>query len=240
MLITDLIIGLLLFICLRVAVRLIKIVPSDKPYAKTLLYLFPVLEFVLWTLFLFWVLFHLFKGQFYYPALITSLILVLVAFISWFVIKDFIAGLIFKAENTFRVNNVIKIAHAEGTIKRLGYLSLDLINENGELEKVRYSSLSGQKIVKPNPSEALKKFTFIIDYNSPLSESKTSQIIRAHVLNAPWSSTSKNPVIQTLQKNQNSYQFEVTVYTLNAVHADAIEEYLTAQLSFINSRMDEP
>lgn len=230
MLLTDLLIGILLLVVLRISARLVKIIPSDQPYAKMLAYLFPVIEFVIWALFLFWVLFHLFEGEFYYPTLIISLILVLVGLISWFVVKDFMAGLIFKTENVFRVNNTIRIADNQGIIRRLGYLSLDLENENGELEKIRYSKLSGQRVVKPNPTEALKKYTFSLAYPNNIPVSKAMYAITHHILNAPWSAVSKMPVIQNAGSNEKAYHFEIAVYALNPSHADAIEMYVKKQL----------
>lgn len=230
MLLTDLLIGILLLFVLRVSARLVKLIPSDRPYAKVLVYLFPVIEFTLWALFLFWVLFHLFEGEFYYTTLIISLILVLVGLLSWFVIKDFMVGLIFKTENVFRVNNTIRVADTQGIIRRLGYLSLDLENENGELEKIRYSKLSGQRVVKPNPTEALKKYTFFLEYPNHVPISKAMHAITHHILNAPWSAVSKAPVIQNAGSNEKTYRFEVAVYALIPSHADAIEMYVKKQL----------
>lgn len=230
MLLTDLVLGILLLAVLRISARLVKLLPADQPYVKVLIYLFPVIEFIIWALFLFWVLFHLFEGEFYYPTLIISLILVLVGLLSWFVAKDFVAGLIFKTENVFKVNNTIRIADTKGIIRRLGYLSLDLENENGELEKIHYSKLTGQRVVKPNPTEVLKKYSFFLSYPNNVPISQAMQTISNHILNAPWSAVSKAPVIQNAGNNENTYQFEVAVYALTLPHADAIETYVKKQL----------
>lgn len=70
---------------------------------------------------------QLFIGMAAYPILTGSLIILLVGLFGWYFLRDFVSGIILKAENAFETGQQIQTAQVSGTIKKLGYRSLEVV-----------------------------------------------------------------------------------------------------------------
>lgn len=231
MILKFLIIGVCLFFSFRFSNRIIKRIPVRKKLRETIIYIFPIAELVLWIFFLIWAVHALFEGKFFYPALIISLIILLLILIGWFVIKDFIAGMIIKTGAEMKVNDIIKIADLSGKVLNLGYLSFVIENEEGERITIPYSKISGQKIIKPNPSNILKKFKISLTLPKTDSLPVIKEKIRRIVLNAPWTSITKPPVFNMIADNGHNLKFEIAFYALSETHAAYVDEYVKKAFS---------
>src|SRR3989339_1591120 len=138
-----------LFVILRLVSSYFQILTGKRKIRKMFRKVFPVVQMFLWVAYAFWAFDQLFIGMVAYPILTGSLIILIVVVFGWYFLRDFFSGIILKAENAFEAGQQIQTAEVSGTIKKLGYRSMEIANSEGELVKIPYSLLASQKIVKP-------------------------------------------------------------------------------------------
>ncbi len=191
----------------------------------------PVIEFISWLVYLFWVNEYLFKSKSYYQYLVISLVIIILIFLSWFVAKDFIAGIVFKVQNDLQTNSNIKIGDIEGRIKSHHLTHLKIVTTSGQVIKFPYSRFNQEIVSEISDSTTVDEFKFQLQTRKTESKQKSEENIRFLVINSPWSNINKSPVIKFLSENETSFTFEVLVHALNNRHMRQIEKSITEQLS---------
>ncbi len=107
-------IGILVYVFLKVINTLYTYI--NKKYSKWTrkVNLIPAIELIVWLIFIFWAVDYLFKNKLYYQYLVISIVIIVVIFLAWFVIKDFIAGIVFKVQNDLQINSNIQLGKIIG------------------------------------------------------------------------------------------------------------------------------
>jgi small-conductance mechanosensitive channel len=216
--------GFVLFASIWLIRNFLRFLIPDNLYRKNIQYILPLAEFVVWTLYVFWALHQLLSNRFYYQELVVILIVVLTLLFSWFILKDFLAGIIFKMEHNFRLHDRVRINNTYGNLKKLGYLTIQLENESGEFEIYSYSKISGQKIVRINAAGVYQKFELRIRISH--NEPNLAQKIRNLVLNCSWSSPHHEPLVKIVEIADQGLEAQLAVFALNAEHAERIRQHL--------------
>ena len=189
-------IGGFLFLIFRIVPRIFHKLNLRKSRSDTFTKYFPILEFIIWTGFLFWAVREIFEDKFYFTTIVTGIVIIILIIIAFFVFKDFAAGLVLKTEYGLKKDEIIEIENSSGKIIKLGYLSLELETSKQEKVKIPYGKISGKKITIPNPSESLKRFLFNIRVAKKKDLLQTKQELKKKLLNAPWTAVTKLPEIQ--------------------------------------------
>lgn len=225
------IIGVLIYVFLKVINTLF--IYINKKYTKWTrrFNLLPAIEFFIWLIYIFWAIDFLFKNKFYYQYLVISLVFILVVFLAWFVVKDFIAGIVFKAQNDLQKNNSIQLGKTSGKIKSQHATHLKVETSSGQIVKIPYSKLNQEIISEASESTTVEEFKFKINVAKNKSKQDIEEKIRFLVINSPWSNLNVSPVIKFLSDNESTFTFEVLINTLNHKHMRLIEESITDQLS---------
>lgn len=191
----------------------------------------PALEFITWLIFIFWAIDYLFKNKMYYQYLVISIVIIVVGFLAWFVVKDFIAGIVFKVQNDLQENNNIQFGKITGIIKSQHLTHMKVETGTGQIIKIPYSRLNQEVISEISDSTSFEEFKFKVNTNKTLSKQDTEENIRFLVINSPWSNFNKSPVIKLISDNENNYTFDILVNALNHKHMRLIEKSITEQLS---------
>lgn len=226
MILTALLLAAGLFGVLRISKYLLRRFSAQSRTGRVLTYFFPMVEFSAWAAFVCWLLYRLFSEASFYPELLLALVIFGMLLLGWYLIRDFFAGLVFKAENLFSKNDSIRLPDTSGKIHRLGYLAVEIENDSGELERIRYSQLFSSKMVKPNPSSRIEKFTFTFRCPASSTPEDLMQQITFHLMNAPYSSLNHTPVISLDGQEEEQYTFQATVFVLNRSHGTAVKRFL--------------
>ena len=66
----------------------------------------------------------------------------MVVFLAWFVVKDFIAGIVFKVQNDLQANNNIQFGKITGIIKSQHLTHMKVETTTGQVIKIPYSRLN--------------------------------------------------------------------------------------------------
>lgn len=204
-----------------------------------------VVEFALWMIWLFQALNSVIGRSQVYPFVTVGLAFLLLILLSWFVLRDIIAGIIFRLQHVPRINQSIRIipvsdnrsgeetlngySHTTGRIVHLGITSLVLENGVGEQIKMPYSTVVNQSIAQYEASEFIKSYEFSLQLPKSATKDHLIKELRRQILLLPWSSTKQSPVIQWREENEQHYNFDILVYSLSTDYALQIENYLIQQ-----------
>jgi small-conductance mechanosensitive channel len=185
----------------------------------------PLVEFFCWMLFLVWGAGCVFQTG--TAGFITLLILTLaiVTWIAHITLKDWIAGVMFKAEAQFDLGDTLAIGENNGRLKRLGYRTLILETPTGAFIEIPYSHLAKQSHIEKIPTYNTHCI-FEMEANEPSVPEEFLQLVRSVVLSAPWCSLTRHPQIRLMGRQDNRLWVEVNAYVLHERYAHHLETYV--------------
>jgi small-conductance mechanosensitive channel len=223
---TFIIVGVSLFILLRIIKYVIPLLVSRGNQRKFLQKYITLSELIIWVLFFAWsIQYFLTKNQLY-AVLLFFVTLILILLISWFALRDFVAGVIFNTNKNVKKSDTVTIKGYTGKIVRQSNRSIELETETGEQVIIPYSLAVSGIIVKKHPSETIKSHTFqLITPKAPSLKELISEIKTA-ILQLPWVSLKREPQIKPIDQQTGTYTFEVTIYSLQQEYFYKIEDYL--------------
>ncbi|MBS4012701.1 MAG: mechanosensitive ion channel family protein [Bacteroidetes bacterium] len=225
-LLTIIFLGIVLFISMRVIIYFTGFAIRGTRISNTIIRVIPVVEFSLWTVFLFWAAYVLFDEYSFMPSLLTVMGLILCLAIGWYIVRDLISGMILKSENAFDTGQYLKTNFAEGMIKRIGYLSLMLETTNGETIKIPYSKLANQVLIRPQ-KESINKYSSIsLEISDKYNHSEIKEKITRAINSTPWVIYSRNPEIIISSKNNNHLLIEIRFVTFSDEHTNNLKKHL--------------
>ena len=205
-------VAIALYLILRFVSTYFSVLTEKRKIRKIFLKVFPVVQMLLWFAFVFWAIEQLFIGRVTYPVLTGSLIFLMVSLFGWYFLRDFISGIILKAENAFETGQQIRTAEVSGTIKKLDYRSMGIVTSEGELVKIPYSLLTGQKIVKPvdtgNWVEQLIRLRISSDY----PPEKIQNMLKICILEMPWIISDDSLKLIITRDEAGNYVAEIHVH----------------------------
>ncbi len=186
--------------------------------------LLPVIELTAWIGYVFWGVHILFGGHLYYDIVITVMIVLLVFAVAWFVFRDFLAGVLLKAEKSLTPGQTIRTPLGGGRIKRLGSRAVELINEQGETVRIPYSRLSNELLILPPGDEESRPHHLRILLPATLSPDAAQEVITRKLLAMPWI-IGPGPEVTT-ERTTEGYVAHITFHTHLDTQAAAVERRL--------------
>ena len=220
-----LLVGILLFICLRIVQKALNVYMSKKSVNPIINRFFPIVEFSVWILFLTWGAKQIFQTGITGSIVLLVMMLGIFIWAGSFVVRDWIAGVIFKAEDRYRVNDIVSFQNTRGRLTKMGYRSLTIETSDGSNVEIPYSALVRESAIEKIPSEsACCAFKLIVPVQEPLPE--VQQKLQTVALCAPWSSIIRKPHIQVIERQESHYIVEVAAYMVDQIYAAEIEAYV--------------
>jgi small-conductance mechanosensitive channel len=220
-----LIIGILLFLALRLVQKGLTVYTLKKQINPYIRRLFPIIEFSVWMGFLIWGARHVFQTGI---AGSIALLVLIVGILTWagsFVVKDWIAGVVFKAEDRYRVDDIVCFHNTRGRLKHLGYRSLTIETDDGSTVEIPYSALVRESAIEKIPREsACAMFKLPVPSQMPFPDAR--QRLRAVAMSAPWSSLNRSPNIRLVEREETHYTVEVAAYLIDQRYAPHVEAYV--------------
>jgi moderate conductance mechanosensitive channel len=221
-----LIVGIGIFAFLKV----IKIILGRRIHKYSLwshLYkLYPVIGSIIWIVFVFWLAGYLFKDRLFYPYAMVVMVLVIVGFITWFLLRDVFAGVLFKVENDLNPGDHIKIGSISGKIKSLHLTNLEIISDDGHTIKIPNARLNKELISDMSSPEGMEEFNIHLTIDKRFTKPEIEEKIKYDVALSPWSHFKTPPDIKYCKEDEHTFTYDVLVYTLNHKHFRIIEKTL--------------
>lgn len=189
-------------------------------------YLLMGAEFLVWTGWLFWVIRLLVRSDAVYVYFTMGIAFLLFGAVAWFLLRDVVAGIIFRLQHDLRANQSVQVADRAGRLLRLGATTLVLESTTGEQLKIPYTQLINQTVVRNEASDVVQSFDFLLQVPKTLSKDRWLRTLPEQVLLLPWASAQRRPVVQWQSEGPETHTFELRVHSLNAQHAQLIENHL--------------
>lgn len=218
--------GLGLLVFFRLSNKFSQSLKKRLKFHKIILSVLPSAELLAWIIYVFWVIKAAFGEWEGYSILVVVFIAIIIIVFSWYFIRDLIAGVILKAENSFVLNQYIKTPDIKGTIKKVGYRTIELESESGQFSKVPYSRLSGQIFSIKAPAETMMGHELIIGVSSSYKFEEIKEQITRELLLLPWISVKSRPVIQITNESNETITLKISYQTSNESHASAVNQYI--------------
>ena len=218
--------ALVLFAFLRSLSFIFAKLPGNKLSRTVFLRIFPIYEMILWISYILWASNQLFNELDFYPLLTGSIIVVFVALFGWYMLRDFVSGFILKAENAFEPGQTIKTPIVSGTIKKLGYRSMEIVSYEGETVKVPFNLLSNKHLIKPAENGRWVGQVISLIISSKFQPDKTQDILRKRIIEMPWIITTSKIDIKLKRESAENYLAEINVHTINPEMVLKTEENL--------------
>lgn len=135
--------GLLLVLLLRAVRPLATAVERHSTWRRTLARLWPLGEAVLVAGWAVVALALMFPERVYHTMALLALLLVAGAWLSWFVARDWFAGLLLRLRGELRVGALLSLDDVRGTIRTIGSTALVVESDGGQRVTVPYGRLLG-------------------------------------------------------------------------------------------------
>ncbi|MCJ7714346.1 mechanosensitive ion channel family protein [Candidatus Bathyarchaeota archaeon] len=155
------------------------------------------------------------KYNIIFSAVLFLFFLLLLYWYSKFVIRDYIAGLIFKAENRFSLDEIIEVEGQIGRIKKFHYRNIEIENDNGKMILLPNSMLLGMISSPQNISETVLNFSFEINISSEQPFDKLAGQLKGFILLLPWAVLKNEPKIQLIKEIENFYIVKITLFSFD-------------------------
>jgi len=226
MYIKILILAVGVFLLFRLLAMLQKYLPFSKKIKQYFEYFIPVVEIAAWLGFAIWCIRFIYEAQNYTALIIFGTAFSLLLIPSWFLIRDFLFGVILKMQQKIVTGNAVEIEEIKGVIISSGYFAFDIKTKSGTIDSIPYNKLRSKIISKPTGNIHLEKHAIQLTLNSKLDKTKVKQNLKKTILNAPWVTISQEPIIKDISYENEIYTIDLIVFTLNQNHADRIKDYV--------------
>ncbi|NCB43578.1 MAG: mechanosensitive ion channel [Clostridia bacterium] len=218
--------GIAVFIVLKIAGYLLKKITHRYALRKGAQKAFPLIEIVFWIAFVFWATGMLFTDNVLYSSVIIILVVIIAGLFSWFILRDVIAGAIFRAQNDLNKGDFVKIGDLSGQIKSVGITHIEITSDNGQNIKIPNTHLSRDLISGMTTPEGMDEYKFNLVFDNRFAKSEIEEKIRFEIANSPWCNFKNPPVIKLQKEDTTGTSWDVLIYTLNHSHFRTVERNL--------------
>lgn len=221
--------GFALFFLFRLLFRVSNALLRQAAFRKLGSSLLPLLELALWLVYAFWGAHIFFGTHLYYDLVVGVMVILLLVAVSWYVFRDFLAGVLLKAEKSLEPGQMIRTPSAAGRIKSLGSRYLELVNEEGEEVRIPWAKLSNEVFILPPENEdnwPHKVEVPLLAGQSPdASQKRVLKLLHA----MPWIITPA-PEVKIKKAADGSLLLHTTFYTHIRSQAVIVEERIRQAL----------
>jgi len=237
--VTVLIAGAAILIILKTIRVLLNKAGQKYSYWKKFIRTFPLVEILSWTIYLFWGASTLLKDKNYYPYIVIILVLVLTGLTGWYIFRDVFAGLLFRMENDLKKGDFLKIGNVSGQIRSANLTNVKIVSDNGQIISIPNSKLRMESVSGMTARGGTEEFKIQLSFEKKFKKPEIEKKINSVVANTPWCNYKNPPVIKFQSENEDSYIYDLLVYTLNPQHHKIAEKLLNERLNSNHLQLHE-
>ena len=161
-------------------------------------------------------------------AVISIFLLLIIYYFGIFYIKDYLAGLIIKSSNSFKLNETINTGKYKGKIVNFTKRHL-ILDNNGNKIVIPYSLILDKTNTIINSQDSIQSFVYKLTINNNIDENIIAEKLKNYIINLPWVNHKLIPDIKTNQNNTKT-ELQITIYPFdpkyNTKIKQAINEFL--------------
>jgi len=222
--IVAMVVAFLVYLFLKVIRFGLKRLLSRFSQLNLTLNLLVAINFMVWLAYAYWVADFLFGDRFYYPFLVFVSILIVAGLLSWFLLRDIFAGMVFRVRHNLKNGSVIHAGTISGQIISQDLTFLKIRTEKGMLLRIPYSRLNHEIVSQLANAGSQAAHILTIEIDKTSGKVAAEQLIRTTILNMPWSSLKEDVAIKSVGKSEEGgYLFEVSIFSMSAKQLQQIE-----------------
>ena len=216
----------LIFLIMTIIRLGIKYLVKHKPGLNIQAKIMIVVEFLVWLIFIFKSIDFLFRGKFYFNYLVISLILIGLGFLTWFVIRDIIAGVIFRVKFNLKAGTHISAGNNSGQVMSQNLTFLKIKTNDGLILNIPYSKMISEVITEKGFRGKPEEHILQLRVDLAFGRINAEEAIRNALLRTPWSNLKEEPIIRFVKENDSGYFFEITLFSIKMKHLKHMESAL--------------
>ncbi|TVQ15037.1 MAG: mechanosensitive ion channel family protein [Bacteroidetes bacterium] len=214
-----------LIVLLRGANYFLTLITHQKNMRTYVLRIFPWIEVVLWTVYVFWAIHYWFHDLAGYMLISATIAIVLILLMGWYVFRDIISGAVLRSDNNLEPGLKITTDNLSGTITSLGFISLEITSADGERVNVPYSKITGQSIAKRAAKGQGKSQSFKIHIPRRYGALNIEKRLKRKILELPWV-IAEGDIKISMKIMGEVYETEISFYTIKEEMLNQTEEII--------------
>jgi small-conductance mechanosensitive channel len=215
-----------LLVALVLIRRYLRAFPLRPGMRRFLLRAFPAVELFIWLGFGLWALNRVFGRTESFDLLLPMIFLVLILAGGWYFLRDFIAGVILKAEMPLEPGQYIRTPHIQGVLKKTGYRSAEVESDTGHSVRIPYSRLTGEILGYEIPAGGLKQREIELRISDLQPMHEVREKITAQLLLLPWISPGERPHIRIGEQGPGYNIYHIRFHALSDRQAAYVAGHL--------------
>jgi len=188
---------------------------------------FTIIELTVWSILLLSGIIFFLKRHLVFAIILIFFLFLLIYWWSRFVLRDYLAGLVFKIENRFTIGEIIEVNGFKGKIKHFYERNLILENEDGKKMLLPYSDLMGNIVSPKNVNETVLNNIFKIKIPSNRSFEEIRNLLKEYILLLPWFVIKYYPDIKLIGEIDNYFVVEITLYSFDESYFQIMQNKIT-------------
>ncbi len=219
-------VGIGLFFLIRSLNKALHSLASGKKMFGLTLQVFPLFELIVWIAYALWVTRKLLGNWNEYRLISMAIIFIPILLISWYFLRDFMAGIVLKAEKPFTISQLIKTRNFEGTIKKIGSRSIEIESKQGQISRVPFSRLTNKIYSIQTPEASIRSHELLLQISSSIKIEETKKKLITELFLLPQVSVNHTPKINIVKEGKSHITYRISYHTSDQTHAALVNQYL--------------
>ena len=216
-------VAVIIFFVLRLffkGLRIIQIRYNTRFYYQRY---FPVIEMLVWLSFIYWALEQTITEPLYFTVFFITISVIGLAWLGWYAARDYIAGIILRAQDVYEVGHQLVMGKIAGKILKIGYLNLELQKGDGAVIKVPYSKIAGNVHYNKDENRVISTYKFPLRITSNELLLGAIDKIKRSVLNSPWHASHISPQVNKVAEHNGQVDLEIVVSTFGVKSLEKLQ-----------------
>ena len=187
-----------------------------------------ILELLLWTIIIFWSASIFLSSRSYYPILVITLAVLFTLMLTWFYLKDIVAGYIFRLRHNPVRGQILTCETVRGSVRMLGLSQLTIETDEGQWLRIPYSSVVTRSLSLQSPRQIIPgETTLELTVHRWDNPGKMERIVKKVLAQSPWFIASKPVNIQFIPEEN---KVRISFSLLNHVYLQLVKDRLESSL----------
>lgn len=212
--------------------RIVRLVGVRSRIVQKVAPVLTILELLLWTIIIFWSANIFLSSRSYYPSLVVTLAVLFTIMVTWFYLKDVVAGYIFRLRHNPVKGQVLICEALQGSIRMLGLSQLTIETDGGQMLRIPYSSVVTRSLSLQSPREVIPgETTLELSVHTWENPGKMERMLKKVLAQSPWCIASKPINIQFFPEQG---KVNVSFSLLDHVYIQVVKDRLKSALGEVD------
>jgi len=143
-----------------------------------------------------------------------------IGWISWFILRDYLAGLFLKMDKGFKLDEIIEFDGFLGSVNSIGNRDIEIRIDGSNTVKIPYSQLFIKRLIRAGTSDNCAKTNFVFKLDSKINAVEAVDLIKVFIYQLPWINTAheQEVTIEKMDKHETLIGINATLFDKKYTH----------------------